>query len=484
MCLLAFAVVASASTSTDDHPSSARKRRSDVRLLDQDAILEQASLRTGKSAREILQQLSRLAERQGSPEAGHPHHHPRREPGEGGQDLVWLNECLLSIDCVAGGGQSHPRHMTNDDDGRAGGRGDLDRLLGLSGFPGKFGPGDHSSRGEEAEAILRFLVEVAHRGSDEAGRGSGDQPDSGGGPDGKASAVATSRRQFTRTLVNSCGTCIWYVEVNGTLTIEGPQDCGSTCTDTALSFNYTGITSIGVGAFNRTGISHVTTLFLHENEISSLEAGAFAGLGNLRGLSLGGNQISSVQNISSAGLGNLMGLILYKNQISSLEAGAFAGLGNLKFLSLDMNQISSLEAGAFAGLGNLTLLSLFQNQISSLGAGTFAGLGNLTFLSLFSNRISSMEAGTLAGLDNLASLLLDMNRISSMEAGTFAGLGNLRTLRLTINPLACKILLPQTLWFSAPPAPESWQVSKLPSNYFQLPDCSTVHLPMPGIILA
>lgn len=176
LCLLAFAVVVSASNSTVDQLSSSPRER----LLDDDAILDVASLRTGKSAGEILRLLTRLAESRGPPEAGHPHN-SSQEPGDGGQNIT-------SPSSFGSSGTSLERP-------------DLDRLLRLSGFSangGEFGPGgDHSSQVDEVEAILRFLVEVALGGpaATEAGLGSGDHPAARGSPDGKASAAKTLRRQ-------------------------------------------------------------------------------------------------------------------------------------------------------------------------------------------------------------------------------------------------------------------------------------------------
>ena len=74
------------------------------------------------------------------------------------------------------------------------------------------------------------------------------------------SAYRTELIIWTAGQVKICGSCWWYRDTNGTLNIEGPEDCGSTCTATALDFQYKSIESIGRGAFNRTGLSHVTEL--------------------------------------------------------------------------------------------------------------------------------------------------------------------------------------------------------------------------------
>jgi len=89
---------------------------------------------------------------------------------------------------------------------------------------------------------------------------------------------------------------------------------------------------------------------------------------------------------------------------------------------------------------------------------------------LSGNQISSVSSEAFAGLGNLQYLYLYNNQISSLEAGAFAGLGNLEILILNENPLVCKVLLPPSLVFDSP----NWyENSILPSNYSQLPNCST-----------
>jgi len=82
----------------------------------------------------------------------------------------------------------------------------------------------------------------------------------------------------------ACGTCTWHWNMTGAaLTIQGPQDCGSTCTNTSLDLRDRGIISISDGTFNRTGLSHVTELRLDSNQISSsVTAETFAGLTGLQ----------------------------------------------------------------------------------------------------------------------------------------------------------------------------------------------------------
>ena len=66
-----------------------------------------------------------------------------------------------------------------------------------------------------------------------------------------------------------------------------------------------------------------------------------------------------IQDLDGANLlANATSLYLGDNQITSLESGDFQGLSNLQSLDLQGNQITSLESGDFQGLSNLQTLDL------------------------------------------------------------------------------------------------------------------------------
>ncbi|MCX7426305.1 MAG: leucine-rich repeat domain-containing protein [Planctomycetia bacterium] len=202
---------------------------------------------------------------------------------------------------------------------------------------------------------------------------------------------------------------------------------------TALYLNGNQITSLESGAF--TGLGNLRRLYLKNNQISSIESRDFTGLDNLTILDLDYNQITNLEPGAFAELSNLTNLDLGHNEIRSLGSGTFTGLGHLISLSLWNNQITSLESGAFAGLGNLTGLDLGHNQITSIGSAAFTGLGSLTALELRENQITSIDSGDFAGLSNLTTLNLLYNRITSLESGAFSGLGSLTTLRMYHNQI-------------------------------------------------
>ncbi|MBN2022885.1 MAG: PEP-CTERM sorting domain-containing protein [Pirellulales bacterium] len=130
-----------------------------------------------------------------------------------------------------------------------------------------------------------------------------------------------------------------------------------------------GITSAdGVSSF-----THLRTLELGFNGITSLAAGQFLGLVNLDTLNLEFNEISSVAPYAFEGLTNLTKLRLVSHGISSVDADVFQGLSRLEHLNMALAFASTtgrnrmtLDPGVFRGLPSLKTLDLFDSCIYSL----------------------------------------------------------------------------------------------------------------------
>ena len=135
------------------------------------------------------------------------------------------------------------------------------------------------------------------------------------------------------------------------------------------------------------------------------------------------------------GLTNLRDLRLNRNWLEALPAGVFNGLNSLRTLRLSHNQLTILPAGVFSGLTNLRTLSLSHNQLATLPAGVFNGLTRLEELRLSYNELTALPAGVFDGLTNLQHLWLNDNQLATLPAGVFDSLTNLSTLELTANHL-------------------------------------------------
>ncbi|XP_061109122.1 lumican [Conger conger] len=129
-------------------------------------------------------------------------------------------------------------------------------------------------------------------------------------------------------------------------------------------------------------------------------------------------------------------LYLQNNQIEEIKAGAFANVTDLRWLVLDSNRITSskVEKGAFDKLASLERLLFSYNELTE-PVGPLAK--SLTELKMIGNKLSKIPAVTMLGLANLTSIHLQENELTSESiAGAFEGLTSLHYLDISQNKLA------------------------------------------------
>ena len=100
--------------------------------------------------------------------------------------------------------------------------------------------------------------------------------------------------------------------------------------------------------------------------------------------------ISGYDAITKSHLSGITTLYLNNQNITSLKAGDFDDLIGLEELRLNNNQLTTLPDGIFNNLTSLTDLNLYNNQLSSLPAGIFEGLTSLTTLRLGRNVVDPL----------------------------------------------------------------------------------------------
>ena len=133
-------------------------------------------------------------------------------------------------------------------------------------------------------------------------------------------------------------------------------------------------------------------LSIHGTMLTSLKAGDFDGLGNLRWLDLSDNPLTTLPDDVFDGLDSLESLNLSYNLFATLPAGVFDGLSRLKWLALSHNQLTTLPESVFDGLGGLAGLRLDNNHLATLPAGAFDELGSLTSLWLHGNHLVGLTS--------------------------------------------------------------------------------------------
>ena len=95
--------------------------------------------------------------------------------------------------------------------------------------------------------------------------------------------------------------------------------------------------------------------------------------------------------------------------LSSLKAGDFDGLTNLKRLRMDRNSLTTLPAGIFDDLKRLWVLDLDFNQLTTLRPGVFDSLTKLRLLYLNDNKLAALPDGVFKNNLELATLWLEDN---------------------------------------------------------------------------
>ncbi len=114
-------------------------------------------------------------------------------------------------------------------------------------------------------------------------------------------------------------------------------------------------------------------------------------------------------------------LNLISKGLSSLKAGDFDGLTNLKRLRLTRNSLSTLPAGIFDDLTGLLALDLNFNQLTALRPGVFDRLTKLKYLYLNKNSLAVLPDGVFRNNLALATHRLDGNTGANFTPTANAG---------------------------------------------------------------
>ena len=233
-----------------------------------------------------------------------------------------------------------------------------------------------------------------------------------------------------------------------------------------LIVSLTGITSLKAVDF--ADLTSIRNLYLHFNQIKVLPSGIFSDMAALEWLRLENNEIDTIELGAFQGLTSLERLHLYNNKLTTVPSGVFDDLSTVTELKLNGNQIETVMPGAFDGLIMMRTLDLFDNQLEtlptdifdlterleglhlnsnklkSLAPDIFRELGNLVTVDLNDNELTELPLdvfkgdydGTLSGLVGIQRIYLENNRLRSLPDGIFDGVVALHTLQLNGNELS------------------------------------------------
>ncbi|KAF7380589.1 hypothetical protein HZH68_016454 [Vespula germanica] len=133
------------------------------------------------------------------------------------------------------------------------------------------------------------------------------------------------------------------------------------------------------------------TLYLNNNNVSTIHDKAFKHLMNLEELQMTNNQITVITRESFHGLRNLKRLDLRSNLISMIGDRSFVEMPELTELELDQNSIEYISEKAFDGMRNLKKLRLSENRLVTLEPDFLSGAPGIYFLDLRDNILKTVS---------------------------------------------------------------------------------------------
>lgn len=179
---------------------------------------------------------------------------------------------------------------------------------------------------------------------------------------------------------------------------------------TSLRIMNSSITHIPAGVLEKR--KKIAILILSDNEIKTIDDGAFDGLEDLFEINLDINRLEKFPVFKNKS--SLRRLFLNYNNIKELSQISLGNLPELIELKLDYTHITEIPAYAFHQNKNLLKLSLKYSWLSKLDDNAFAD-SNLQHLFLQKTRITSLPS---TGLENLKTLnLKDVDDFWSIPPG-------------------------------------------------------------------
>lgn len=214
------------------------------------------------------------------------------------------------------------------------------------------------------------------------------------------------------------------------------------CSDT-LFFQ----SSLSAGSFRP--LVELRELSIEYCKIGNLSDGAFKGLKELRNLTVRTHNtdwsamtLEVSPNAFSDELGLLERLDLGENNMWGLPEGVFCPLYSLEVLNLTRNRLREVSSFRFAHNPseqqcgtNLRILDLSRNNIDKLPSGMFSALTRLQKLYLQGNGLSFLADRALEGLTSLNVLKLSDNKLVNLPPELFADMRDIKEMYLQNNSL-------------------------------------------------
>lgn len=207
-----------------------------------------------------------------------------------------------------------------------------------------------------------------------------------------------------------------------------------------INLSYNSLQSL---TFGENTLQSLEKLFLHGNDLTTLDHQIFQRLPSIKHLQLQQNNLKICSShhqdpqdcVSFTSIPNLQFLNLSENNLRTLPANAFANTP-LKLLDLSLNPGLDLDKDSLSGLEHsLVHLLLRENNISSLNTD-LSSLRSLKHIDLSTNQLTTLPMWNKDS--SIESLNLQNNNLVTLEYSTMLALEHsLKTLYMGSNPLSC-----------------------------------------------
>ena len=187
------------------------------------------------------------------------------------------------------------------------------------------------------------------------------------------------------------------------------------------------------------GLSELTLLYLHRNNLAGEVPSTLGDLSKLRVLYLYNNKLTEIPEELGPGLTALTRLFAHRNDLAGEIPSGLTSIPNLDWLTLYDNEFTGAIPADLSSLANLRRLYLHRNDLSGPIPGELGSMSSLTHLLLHGNDLNGAIPAELGELGSLVWLSLEGNDLSGVIPPELGRLPNLQQLILRDNKLTGRI---------------------------------------------
>ena len=187
------------------------------------------------------------------------------------------------------------------------------------------------------------------------------------------------------------------------------------------------------------GLSELTLLYLHRNNLAGEVPSTLGDLSKLRVLYLYDNKLTEIPDELGPGLTALTRLFAHRNDLAGEIPSGLTSIPNLDWLTLYDNDFTGAIPADLSSLANLRRLYLHRNDLSGPIPGELGSMSSLTHLLLHGNDLNGAIPAELGELGSLVWLSLEGNDLSGVIPPELGRLPNLQQLILRDNKLTGRI---------------------------------------------